>query len=129
MTLTSKNYPLNIYAIHSTFKRKDTSKLRKIIDTIVEGLPYIKTHELIGDVDNPHTYPDPCIIVPYNRYICNILLDLVDSMQYTKTFYYVSYKYRYTDKNGYHYYTPVEPTYRSTIKLSPTEGIDCLLED
>lgn len=129
MTITSKNYPLNIYVIHPTFKRKDTSKLRKIIDTILKGLPYIKTHELIGDVANSHTYPDPYIIVPYNRYTRNILLDLVYSMHYTKTFYYDPYKYRYTDKNGYHYYTPVELTYRSTIKLSPTEAINCLLED
>lgn len=129
MTLTIKKYPLSIYAIFSTYKGKDTIKLRKITDSILEGLPHIKTHELIGDKDNPHIYPDPCMIIPCNQCTRKILLDLEGSMQYTKTFYYNQYKYRYTDKHGYHYYAPVVPTYRSTFKLSPTEAIDCVLED
>lgn len=126
---TSKKFPLNLYVVQPIVICKGMYKLHKITDTILEGLHYIKTHKLIGDIDNPFIYPDPCILVPYNRYTRRILLDLVDNMRYKKTFYYDPYRYWYTDKNGYHYYKPVTPTYKNVIKLSPIEAADCLLED
>lgn len=127
---TSKKFPLNLYVVQSIVKCKGTHKLHKITDTILEGLPHIKTHKLLGNTNNPFIYPDPCILVPYNRYTCKILIALVDSMRHKRTFYYDPYRYWYTNKNGYHCYKPIISAFRgSTIKLSPIEAADCLLED
>lgn len=127
---TSKKFPLNVYVIHSTVQYKGARKLCKITDTILKGLPHIKTHKLFGKMDKPFIYPEPCILVPCNRYICNILIDLVDSMGHNRTFYYDPYRYWYTDKNGYHCYKPIISAFKDgTIKLSPIEAVDCLLED
>lgn len=126
----SKKFPLNLYVVQSIVTCKGMYKLHKITDTILEGLPHIKTHKLLGNTNNSFIYPDPCIVVPYNHYICNILIDLVDSIRNKRTFYYDPYKYWYTDKNGYHYYKPILSAFRdNTIKLSPIEAADCLLED
>lgn len=128
---TSKKFPLNLYVVQPIVKCKGTYKLHKITNTILGGLPHVKTHKLLGDINNnPFVYPDPCILVPYNRYTREILLDLVDNMGYKKTFYYDPYRYWYTDKNGYHYYKPIVPAFRgSTIKLNSIEAVNCLLED
>lgn len=123
---TSKKFPLNLYVIQPIVKCKGTHKLHKITDTILEGLPHIKTHKLLGNTNNP----DPCILVPCNRYTCKILIDLVDSIRHNRTFYYDTYRYWYTNKNSYHCYKPIVYAFKgSTIKLSPIEAADCLLEN
>lgn len=120
----SKKFPLRLYVICST--TKGSKKLHKITDTILEGLPHIKSQEMIGDI--PTGYTIPCTIVPYNRYIREVLIDLINNME-LETFYYSMYYYQYTDKSGYHHYKPAQLSYRGTVMLSPTEAVDCLLED
>jgi hypothetical protein len=81
---------------------------------------------MIGDI--PPVYTIPCTIVPYTRYIREVLVDLINNMQ-VETFYYDMYYYYYTDRSGYHHYKPTQLSYRGTVMLSPTEAVDCLLED
>jgi hypothetical protein len=120
----SKKFPRRVYVICST--TKGSKKLHKITDTILEGLPHIKSQEMIGDI--PPVYTIPCTIVPYTRYIREVLVDLINNMK-LETFYYDMYYYYYTDRSGYHHYKPTQLSYRGTVMLSPTEAVDCLLED
>lgn len=120
----SKKFPRRVYVIRST--TKGSKKLHKITDTILEGLPHIKSQEMISDI--PTGYTVPCTIVPYNRYIREVLVDLINNMK-LETFYYDMYYYYCTGRNGYHHYKPTQLSFRGTVMLSPTEAVDCLLED
>lgn len=71
--MNNRKYPLKVYVVCPKFKRRGTSKLQKIVDTAIKGLPHVKTEDIIDDVDSPYTIKNPCIVIPYNKYIREIL--------------------------------------------------------